>query len=161
MKQDMEYRQKQIEEYKQVVMPLLSYLPWLGKNSGKVVSSTYSDSEVGEHSLSFPVYDGTLLRFVKEAEKTPLMDRNYRYVFVRNNIKTHEDERKLIKKAGIREWNILCGILSKYVLGGRTKGGLWSEAVTEGIFYLVLDQMKSIIEYWDKPLEIEEVSGGE
>ena len=40
--------------------------------------------------------------------------------------------------------------LSKYVLGGRTKGNLWSEAVSEQIFYLVLKQMQEIIEFWDK-----------
>lgn len=157
MKQDMEYRQKQVEEYKQVIMPLLRYLPWLGKNAGKEVSSNYSGSEVSEHSISFPVYDGTLMNFVKEASKTSLMNRNYKYIYVRNNIQNHEDERRLIKKAGIRDWELLCGILSKYVLGGRTRGALWSEAATEGIFYLVLDQMKSIVEYWDKPIDLEEL----
>ncbi len=157
MKEEMNYRQKQIEEYKQVIMPLLRYLPWLGKNSGKTVSSNYAGSDVTEHSISFPVYDATLMSFVKDAAKTSLMDRNYRYTFVRNKIESHDDERRLIKKAGINEWNILCGILSKYVLGGRTKGTLWSEAVTEGIFYLVLDQMKSIVEYWDKPIDVEQL----
>lgn len=34
--------------------------------------------------------------------------------------------------------------------GGRTKGNLWSEAVSERIFYLVLKQMQEIIEFWDK-----------
>lgn len=155
MKQDMEYRQRQIQEYKEIIMPLLRYLPWLGKNAGKSVSSNYSGSDVTVHSISFPVYDGTLMNFVKEAAKTPLMDKNYKYTYVRNKIANHDDERRLIKKAGINEWNILCGILSNYVMGGRTKGTLWSEAVTEGIFYLVLDQMKSIIEYWDKPIDVE------
>ncbi len=155
--QDMEYRQKLIEDYKQVVTPLLRYLPWLEKNSGKSVSTNYTGSNVTDHSIGFPVYDGTLMNFVKEASKTSLMDRNYRYVFVRNNIRNHEDERRIIKKAGIREWEVLCGILSKYVLSGMTKGKVWNEAVEEGIFYLVLDQMKSIIEYWDKPLDIEEL----
>lgn len=156
MKQDMEYRQQLIEEYKQVVTPLLRYLPWLEKNAGKTVSSTYTGSNVAEHSIAFPVYDGTLMNFVREASKTSLMDRNYRYVFVRNNIRNHDDERRIIKKAGIREWDVLCGILSKYVLSGMTKGKVWNEAVEEGIFYLVLDQMKGIIEYWDKPLDIRE-----
>jgi len=151
----MEYRQKLIEEYKQVVLPLLKYLPWLEQKVGQAGSTNYSSSEMSERSLAFPVYDAMLMRFVKEAANTSLMDRNYNYVFVRNRIKSHEDEVRLIRKAGLNEWNLLCGILSKYVLGGRTKSRLWSEAVEEGIFYLVLDQMKSIIEYWDKPLDVE------
>ena len=56
----------------------------------------------------------------------------------------------MIQKAGWKEWDILRGILSKYVLGGRTKGNLWSEAVSEQIFYLVIRQMQEIIEFWDK-----------
>ncbi len=155
MEQNKEYRQQLIEEYKQIAMPLLRYLPWLEKSAGKSASSNYSANDVTEHSMSFPVYDGTLMNFVKEAAKSPLMDQNYRYVYVRQNIHNHEDERRIIKKAGINEWGILCGILSKYVLGGRTKGRLWSEAVEEEIFYLILKQMREIIEFWDMPMRID------
>jgi len=78
------------------------------------------------------------------------MDRNYAYIYTRHRICTHQDERNMIQKAGWKEWDILRGILSKYVLGGRTKGNLWSEAVSEQIFYLVIRQMQEIIEFWDK-----------
>jgi len=157
----MEYRQQLIEEYKQIVLPLLKYLPWLERNAGKAGSSTFDENNVGEHSLSFPVYDGTLMNFVKDAAKTSLMDRNYKYTMVRSRIRNHDDERRIIKRAGINEWNVLCGILSNYVLGGRTKARLWSEGVSEGIFYLVLDQMKTIIEYWDKPLDLNNLNQDE
>lgn len=149
-----EYRQQLVEQYKETVMPLLKYLPWLESKLGTSASSTYSGSDIESSSISFPVYDGTLLNFVRDAQKTTLMTKNYSYVYTRNRIKTHDDERAMIEKAGITEWEILCGILSKYVLGGRTKGTLWSEAVKENIFYLVLKQMKAIIEFWDKPMNI-------
>lgn len=157
MEQNKEYRQQLIEEYKKIVLPLLRYLPWLEKSAGTSVSSDYVGSNVAEHSLSFPVYDGTLMNFVKEAAKSPLMNRNYNYIFVRNNIRNHEDERRIIQKAGITEWDILCGILSKYVLGGQTKGRLWGEAVQEQIFYLILKQMREIIEFWDRPIRIDAI----
>lgn len=153
MEQNVEYRQQLIQEYKKMISPLLRYLPWLEQNAGKSVSTSYEGSSITEHSIAFPVYDGTLMNFVREASKSPLMDQNYRYVFTRNRIQNHEDERRIIAKAGIREWDILRGIFSNYVLGGRTKGSLWNEAVKERIFYLVLKQMKSIIEYWDKPIQ--------
>ncbi|MDE7251686.1 MAG: hypothetical protein K2O32_01910 [Acetatifactor sp.] len=104
--------------------------------------------------MSFPVYESTLLSFVKEAKKTSFMDRNYRYIYTRNRIQTHEDERKMIQNAGIKEWDLLCGILSKYVLGGQTKGTYWSEAVKEQIFYQVIKKMCDIIEFWDKPIGV-------
>ena len=50
---------------------------------------------------------------------------------------------------------MLRGILSKYVLGGRTKGYLWSQGLQENIYYLVLKQMQKIIEYWDKSIQME------
>ena len=121
---------------------------------GATVSSQYSDGDLASHSIAIPVYDGTLLNFVRLAEKTSLMNRNYSYVYTRNRIKNHDDERAIIAKAGIGEWDILCGILSKYVLGGRVRGTLWSEAVTENIFYMVLKQMREIIEFWDRPLDV-------
>ncbi len=154
MEQGMEYRQRIIAEYKESVMPLLKYLPWLEQSAGRTASSTYNGQEMGEGTLNFPVYDGSLMNFVREASKSSLMERNYKYVYTRNHLNTHEDERRIIAKAGWKEWDVLKGILSYYVLGGRTKGTLWSEAVRESIFYLVLKQMKDIIEFWDRPLEL-------
>ena len=154
MEQSAEYRSQLIQEYKQAAMPLLRYLPWLEKNAGQTGSTLYQNAEAGENAMRFPVYDSTLLNFVREASRSSLMDRNYSYVYTRNKIWTHEDERRRITSAELKDWDILRGILSKYVLGGRTKGILWSEAVQENIFYLVLKQMQSIIEFWDKPLDI-------
>ena len=153
MEQEVEYRQQLVEEYKQTILPLLRYLPWLEQHAGKSVSSVYGGQNIAEHSVTFPVYDGTVMNFVREIAKTSLMDKNYAYVYTRNHIKSHDDERRLIAKADWRDWHILCGILSKYVLGGMTKCNLWNEAVKENIFYLVLSQMKEIVEYWDRPID--------
>lgn len=153
MEQEMEYRRQQLEEYKRELVPLLRYLPWLEKSAGTSASRSYSGAEMGERVMSFPVYDGTLLGFVREAAKTGFMDRNYRYIYTRNRIQSHEDERRVIEGAGLKEWGMLCGILSRYVLGGQTKAVLWSEAVQERIFYLVIQKMCDIIEFWDKPME--------
>ena len=153
MEQGNEYRQQLVEEYKQTVMPLLRYLPWLEKSTGNSMSTTYQGDGLAQNSLSFPVYDGTLMNFIREVQKTNLMDRNYRYVYTRHRITTHEQERRLIEKCNIEDWDNLRGILSKYVLGGMTRGTLWNEGMQENIFYLVLRRMKEIIEYWDKPID--------
>ena len=149
MEQNME-RQQLVQEYKQAVVPLLRYLPWLEANRGKPGNTYYEGPESTEHSMKFPVYDSTLISFVKEASRSSLMDRNYSYVYTRNRIKTHEDERKIIGKAELKDWEILRGILSKYVLEGMTKAALWGEAVRENIFVLTLKQMRNIVEYWDR-----------
>lgn len=153
VEQEVDFRRRIMEEYKSSVVPLLKYLPWLEQHSGQKTYTVYQGDGIQENSLSFPVYDGTLMRFLKEAEKTTLMDRNYRYVYTRNRINSHEDERKLIQRASWREWDQLRGILSRYVMGGRTKSVLWNEAVKEGIFLQTLQKMKEIIEFWDKPME--------
>lgn len=153
MEHETESRKQQIEEYKKALMPLLRYLPWLEKSVGTKVSRNYDGADVGEKLMSFPVYDSNLIGFVREAGNSIFMDRNYRYVYTRNRIVTHDDERRVIKEAGLKEWGMLCGILSNYVLGGRTRSTLWSEAVQEQIFYLVIKKMCEIIEFWDKPLD--------
>ena len=150
MEQKTEYRQQIIQEYRRVLEPLLRYLPWLEKNAGKTASSSYQGQGLAKSSMSFPVYDSNLMSFVKEASASALMDRNYSYVYTRNRIKSHEDERKVIAAADLSDWDILRGILSRYVLGGMTKATLWGEAVQEKIFVLVLRQMRTIVEYWDK-----------
>ncbi len=154
MDQDLEYRQQQIQDYKRILLPLLRYLPWLEEKSGTEVSTLFRGEGLEEHSVVFPVYDATLMNFVREASKSELMDRNYLYVYSRRGIRSHDDERRLIQKADIRDWDMLRGIFSKYVLGGRTKAILWSEAVSERLFYLVMKQMKEIVEYWDKPIDV-------
>lgn len=155
MEQNIEYRQQLAREYKQMVEPLLAYLPWLVKNAGQPGSTAYrGDAYSGQAtSFSFPVYDSTLMGFIKEASKSPLMEKNYSYIYTRNHINNHNDERRMIRAADIKNWDLLRGILSRYVLGGRTKAVLWSEAVRENIFVLVLEKMQGIIEYWDKPLD--------
>ena len=150
MEQSKEYRQQQLQKYEQDTMPLLKYLPWLERNRGQVGSTLYQGPEPSENAMHFPVYDSTLMNFVREALRSPLMDRNYPYVYTRNRIKSHNDERRIIASAELKDWDILRGILSKYVLGGKTRGMLWSEAVEQNIFYLVLKKMQEIIEYWDK-----------
>lgn len=142
------------EEYKKELVPLLSYLNWLESHRDKTVSSRYKGDNIEQVSLSFPVYDATLMMFIKEAGKTSFMDKNYAYIYTRNRIQNPQDEKRFIEKATIKEWDILCGILTKYVVGGRVQASLWSQGMKEDIFYLVINKMKSIVEYWDVPIDI-------
>lgn len=137
-------------DYKQDVERLITYIPWLESKIGASVSKRYDDKL--ESTIAFPVFDSTLLNFVNEASKTSLMDKNYVYVYSHYFIKTVDDEKKAIENADLKSCDILIGILSKYVLGGMTKGTLWPEAVSNGIFLEVLKKMKKLLEIWDAPL---------
>lgn len=154
MGQEVMTQQKVIEEYNQFVIPLLEYLPWLEEKVGEDAYSLYEEEGIGENSLTFPVYEETLLNLIRQLSESPLTDRNYRYVYTRNHLETTEDERAVIQGATWRDWGILKGILSRYVAGGRTKGMLWSQAVREDIFYLVLLQMRKICEGEGEPLAL-------
>ena len=150
MEQNVEYRQQMIGEYRAAAEPLFKYLPWMENSAGRAVSRNYQGNGLSRNSISFPVYDSSLMGFVREAARTGLMNRNYPYVYTRNRIRNHEDERKLIERAELKDWDMLCGILSKYVMGGRTRATLWSEAVQENIFFLVLERMRRITAFWDR-----------
>ncbi len=150
--EDIEYRKIVVEEYRPDVERLVRYLPWLEQKAGGSVSENYTGSGIGENSISFPVYDSTLLSFIKEVQRTTLLDRNYQYIYSRHRIKTLEDELRAISQADITHMDILKGILSKYVMGGMTKGRLWSDAVKNRVFLNCVQKMKENLEYWDKPM---------
>lgn len=142
-----EYRAEMLEEYKSEIEPLFKYMNWLMNkvgDAGTSVSSTYSDNGVSETSIAFPVYDSNLLAFVKEAQKTSLMNRNYVYVYNRYRISTVEDELKAIGDVTSRNLEVLGAILSKYVLGGQTKSTVWPEGVRNGVFLAILKKYKEI-----------------
>ena len=137
-----------LEIYKSDVEKLAKYLTWLEAKSGKKVVDVYAGDGLAEHSVSFPVFDGTLMNFVKDAESTVFMDRNYRYVYTRNNLTTREDELRFIESIDILRMDQLGGILSNYVLGGRTRPRLWSEGMDSGIFYKVVKKAKELVDFW-------------
>lgn len=151
-KEDLIYRQHVVNTYKPDVEKLIRYLPWLEQKAGTSVQETFEGNGIKGHSITFPVYDGTLMNFIKEVQRTTLLDRNYPYIYSRCHIRTIQDELRAIDRASIRDMDILKGILSKYVLGGMTKGRLWTEAVYNRIFLNVIRKMKQNIEYWDKPM---------
>lgn len=151
MEKDENYMQEIANGYRPDVESLIKYIPWLETKAGTyTASSIYSGEGIGEHSLSFPVYDGNLLNLVKDARKTQLLDRNYAYVYSRNGIHTVEEEQQYIERATIRQMDGLRGILSKYILGGMTKGVIWSQGVANGSILKVLVKMKEILDYWER-----------
>lgn len=137
-----------LNEYRDDVYKLAAYLPWLEQKSGQRVSSIYSQDGVSEHSCGFPVYDSNLMRFIKDAENTKFMDRNYRYVYSRNHLRNVEDEMKLIDQASILQMDLLGGIMSNYVMGGRTKARLWSQGMDQGVFLALVSKAKELVDFW-------------
>lgn len=150
-KEDIAYRQQVVNTYKADVEKLTRYLPWLEEKAGAggSVSETFEGNGIKDHSITFLVYDSTLMSFIKTVQSTGLLDRNYPYIYSRNRIRTVQDEQNAISRADIKEMDVLRGILSKYVLGGMTKGKLWTEAVSNRIFLNVVRKMKENIEFWD------------
>lgn len=138
-----------VEEYKTDVEKLLKYQPYFEKMAGKASSSTFNQEGLAEHSLAFPVYDSTLLQFVREAETTKFMNPNYHYVYTRNRLKTVEDELEAVAGCTIQKIDVLGGILSKYVYVGKVKGAIWSAGVKNGVFLAILLKMKEIIHFWE------------
>ena len=74
---------------------------------------------------------------------------NYPYVYSKKGMKNAADELRAISEATINDIDVLNGILSKYVMGGRTKAALWNAGVKDGIFLKLLEKYKELLEYWD------------
>ncbi len=151
MEKEESYMQEIADGYRPDVERLIKYIPWLETMKGNdAVSGTYSGQGIAEHSITIPVYDGNLLNLVKDARQTQLMDRNYAYVYSRNKIRTVAEEQRYIDHATIRQMEGLKGILSKYILGGMTRGAVWVQGVTNGSILKVLVKMKEILDYWER-----------
>ncbi len=142
--------EEMVEYYKPDVEELAVYIPWLETHKGGESSSVFTGEGVEKNSITFPVYDTTLMNFVKAAQASSLMNRNYVYVYSRNRIRTEADEHRFIRNATIKEMGDLWGIISKYILKGMTKAALWSEGVRNGVFLELLLKMKEILAYWDR-----------
>lgn len=146
------YRRELIDKYRRKMGDLFRYLPWLEERFGEKMVHNYQGADMPQGSITIPVYDSTLLAFVKEMNASGLMDRNYVYIFSRNKIRTEQDELNMIDKSELKDIENIFGIMAKYVLGGMTKGILWSKAVENGVFYHGLKRIKELLDLWDKPL---------
>ena len=130
-------------EYMHDVELLSKYMSWLEKKSGQQVQAFY-EGEEDYKLIQIPVYDSTLLAFVKDARKTGLMDRNYRYVYTRYKIKSVDDELRLLRHAHLKDIDLFKGILSSYVMRGQSKGSVWSDGIKNGVFLELMRRMTAL-----------------
>ena len=149
LKDNGDYCRTLAERYRSDVEILVRYLPWLETKVGQSTSQEYDGQDLSSNSMTFPVYDGTLMSFVKDVQRTTLLSRNYFYIYSRNRLRTADDEKRLIASSEIIDMDNLTGILSKYIYEGMTKGRVWSEGVRNGVFLGVIRKMKENIDYWD------------
>ena len=78
-----------VAEYKEDVRVLLKYLPWLESKQGLNVVSQYTPEAATVNTMRIPTYDGTLLAFVKVADKTKFINKNYDYVYRKYRMNNH------------------------------------------------------------------------
>lgn len=146
---DIDTRKNLIRQYQPDAKRLIRYISWLETKCGKDVMNSYEGEGVQKTTFTFPVYDSTLLSFVKTAKETCFINRNYQYVYTRNRIKDTAQEKKAVRSATLRNMEILSGIFSRYILGGMTKSTLWAQGVENGIFLEVLYRLREILEIKD------------
>lgn len=145
MEKENTYRQEMIEKYRAKFENAFRYLPWFEERIGEKVVQNYNGADKPGNSVPIPVYDSTLLAFVKEMQRTGLFDRNYIYTYSRCKLRNAHDELQMIDQVEFKDIEIIFAIMAKYVLGGMTKGILWSEAVENGVFFYGLKKIKELL----------------
>ena len=142
--QETNLREQIIAEYRDDLTKLLRYLPFLEQKGEADVQEFYEGD--GEHTvIPVPVYDSTLLAFVKEAKTTKFMNRNYPYAYRRWRMPDPKAERIAMEAATLRDIDLFRGIISKYVLEGQRKSVMWTTAVRERIFVTALIRLKELM----------------
>ena len=139
-------REEIIILYKDDTLKLLKFVNWLEKVNGQNTSNLYTGEGLEETSMAVPVYDSTLLSFVREAKNTEFMNRNYVYTYSQYRLKTPKDELAIIDTCTLQDVRILGDILSKYVLKGEVRGAYWSEGVKSGVFLALIMKLKELME---------------
>ena len=142
---DIDTRKKTIYQYQPDAKRLIRYISWLEKSGGSSLMNSYEGEGALKTSFTFPVYDSTLLSFVKTAKETRFITRNYQYVYTRNRIRSTEQEKKFIQAATLKDMDNLSGILSRYVLGGMTKSTLWAQGVQNGVYLEILYKLRELL----------------
>ena len=74
---DRNTRKNLIQRYRPDAERLVPYISWLEGKRGSRVMNSYEGEGVQKTSFTFPVYDATLLHFVKTAQETVFLTRNY------------------------------------------------------------------------------------
>ena len=144
MENENQYLEELMQKYRGKSENLLRYIPYFEQKLGQKNYDIYeADGEI-KNSVSIPVYDSTLLAFVKEVQKTGLVDRNYVYVLSNYGIRRAEDELPTVARAEFKDIGVIYAVMAKYVLGGMTKGMMWSQAVEKGIFLECLKRLKTV-----------------
>jgi len=145
-KEELTFIQQYIKKYDEDFQKLAPYIAYFEEKAGQAIWHEY-DGEQGHSSMAFPVYDGTLMSFVRTAQKTVFMDRNYFYAYTKRRIKTPKQEEQALLNATIKDDDLLNAVISKYVTEGMRKTGVWQDAVTRGLFLNALKKHKENLEY--------------
>lgn len=138
-------RDEVIATYQEDALKLLHYLSWFEKTGKKETSDIYRGEGIDATSMPVPVYDSTLLSFIKAAKATRFINRNYVYTFSRYGLKSAQDELDQIERCTLLEVDVLGDILSKYVLKGEVRGAYWTDGVKDGIFLAILRKMQELL----------------
>jgi hypothetical protein len=131
--------------YKDDVIKLLKYLPWLENATGKNVSKMYSGDGEIKVSMAVPVFDSNLLGFIRDAKTTDFINRNYVYTYTRYHIRNADDEKRMIFTSSLQDIKLLGDILSRYVLKGDVRGIVWTEGVQNGVYLELLYKLKELM----------------
>lgn len=152
MKNENTYLEEMMEKYRGKSEGLLRYIPYFEQRIGQKNYAMYDGDGEMKSSVAIPVYDSTLLAFVKEVQKTGLIDRNYVYVLSNYGVRRPEHELPAVERAEFKDIGLIYAVMAKYVLGGMTKGIMWSQAVENGVFLACLKRLKEVLNVWEGPL---------
>ena len=139
-------REEIIFLYKDEAVKLMQFYNWVKKNSGQDLGSLYTGDDIEKSSMAVPVYDSTLLSFIKTAKGTEFMNRNYIYTYSRLRIKTAQNEIDTIKDCSLQDIKVIGDILSNYCYKGDVRGAVWNEGLKNGVYLALLEKLKELLE---------------
>lgn len=142
-------REEIIYLFKDEALALLKYYSWIKKMSGQDVGGLYTGDDIEKSSMAVPIYDSTLLGFIKTAKGTEFMNRNYLYTYSRLRMRNAKDELEVIKDCSLQDIRVIGDILSYYCYKGDVKGAVWNEGLKNGVYLAILDRLMALLEIYN------------
>ena len=124
---------------------LTTYIPYFEDATEESVCKWSKSEKVGDntYTMSYPIYEDTLIEFIDEFHKTNLMIYNYLDTINKRGINGMDEMAESIADGDIE---LIRAILTGYVRQERFGDGLWADAVRDKVFLKILKRLDEIIE---------------
>ncbi|WP_057890087.1 DUF6508 domain-containing protein [Paucilactobacillus oligofermentans] len=118
-------------------MNLNEYLEYFKNMQNKEFRWTSTNTEDGNLQMGYPIYDQTILTFIREFKTSDDFDKQYKKTLKAQKIRIKMNQKIVDQVLAIDTIDILKAMLTLIVTSEEVDEGSWARALQEGFLYQV------------------------